>query len=46
LREELLAGSPWREHARWCPVCPHVIEKKGFGFIDNVIVVSIKNNYT
>lgn len=40
LREELLAYSPWREHARWCPVCPHVIEKKGFGFIDNVIVAT------
>jgi hypothetical protein len=46
LREEPLAGSPWREHARWCPVCPHVIEKKGYGFIDNVIVVSVKDNYT
>ena len=40
LREELLAGSPWREHARWYPVCPYVIERKGFGFIDNVIVAT------
>ena len=41
LRKELLAYSPWREHARWCPVCPHVIEKKGLEFIDNAIAVSI-----
>ncbi|XP_071135067.1 E3 ubiquitin-protein ligase XIAP-like [Mytilus edulis] len=37
LRKEVLTMDPWREHARWFPVCPHVLQKKGGGFVHDVL---------
>ncbi|VDI12851.1 Hypothetical predicted protein [Mytilus galloprovincialis] len=40
LRKEVLTMDPWREHARWFPVCPHVLQKKGERFVHDVLHVS------
>lgn len=37
LRKDVLTLDPWREHARWFPVCPHVLQKKGERFVHDVL---------
>ncbi|XP_076076839.1 uncharacterized protein LOC143047595 isoform X2 [Mytilus galloprovincialis] len=37
LRNHLLTYNPWREHTRWFPVCPFIVQQKGEDYIHTVL---------
>ncbi|XP_052087222.1 E3 ubiquitin-protein ligase XIAP-like [Mytilus californianus] len=37
LRNQLLSYNPFREHTRWFPVCPFILQQKGEEYIHNVL---------
>ncbi|CAC5425703.1 unnamed protein product [Mytilus coruscus] len=37
LKTQPLSYNPWREHTRWFPVCPFIIQQKGEEYIHNVL---------